>query len=107
MTTKSVAVAWSVEFLPSNPAARVRYPVGSGILISVLGLGVCPLCSVLSCLQRGPDIVLSTHSGLPVLVSTAVAQVLGCALVTQRARVRSPVGTSFLGEVFFGVFSHL
>ena len=47
----SVAEAWSVEFLPSNPAARVRFPVGSGILISVLGLGVCPLsafCPVLS-----------------------------------------------------------
>ena len=30
-------------------AARVRLPAGSGILISVLGLGVCPLsvfCSV-------------------------------------------------------------
>ena len=27
-------------------------------------------------------------------------QVVACALVTQRARVRSPVGTGFLGEVF-------
>ena len=41
------------------------------------------------------------------LVSTAVEQVVACALVTQRARVRSPVGTGFLGEVFFGVFPHL
>ena len=32
--------------------------------------------------------------------STAVEQVVACALVTQRARVRSPVGTGFLGEVF-------
>ena len=32
----SVALAWSVESLPSNPT-------GPGILISVLGLGVCPL----------------------------------------------------------------
>ena len=39
--------------------------------------------------------------------STAVEQVVACALVTQRARVRSPVGTGFLGEVFFGVFPHL
>ena len=31
-------------------------------------------------------------------------QVVACALVTQRARVRSPVGTSFLGEVFSGFF---
>ena len=35
--------------------------------------------------------------------STAVEQVVACALVTQRARVRSPV---ILGEVFFGVFPH-
>ena len=31
-------------------------------------------------------------------------QVVACALVTQRARVRSPVGTRFLGEVFSGFF---
>ena len=37
-------------------------------------------------------------------VSTAVEQVVACALVTQRARVRSPVGTGFLGEVFSGFF---
>ena len=33
-----------------------------------------------------------------------VEQVVACALVTQRARVRSPVGTGFLGEVFSGFF---
>ena len=47
----SIAVAWSVESVPSNPAARVRFPAGSGILIPILGLGVCPLsvfCPVLS-----------------------------------------------------------
>ena len=32
-------------------------------------------------------------------------QVVTCALVRQRARVRSPVGTGFLGEVFFRGFS--
>ena len=36
--------------------------------------------------------------------STAVEQVVAGALVTQRARVRSPVGTSFLGDVFSGFF---
>ena len=36
---------------------------------------------------------------------TAVEQVVACALVTQRARVRFPVGTGFLGEVFFWGFS--
>ena len=40
----SVAVAWSVESLPSNQAARVRFPAVPGILIPILELGVCPLC---------------------------------------------------------------
>ena len=35
-----------------------------------------------------------------VRVSTDVEQAVACAPVTQQARVRSPVGTSFLGEVF-------
>ena len=38
------------------------------------------------------------------LESTAVEQVVACALVMQRARVRSPIGTSFLGEFFSGFF---
>ena len=38
------------------------------------------------------------------LTSTAVEQVIACALVTQRARVGSPVGTSFLGDVSSGFF---
>ena len=36
--------------------------------------------------------------------STGVEQVVACASVTQRARIRSLVGTSFLGEVFSGFF---
>ena len=39
--------------------------------------------------------------------STAVGQVVACTPVMQRARVRSPVGKNFLGEVLFGVFPHL
>ena len=39
------------------------------------------------------------------IMSTTVEQVAACTLVTQRARVRSPVGTSFLGEVFSGFSS--
>ena len=39
--------------------------------------------------------------------STAVGQAVACAPVTQRARVRSPVVTSFLGEVFSGFSSHV
>ena len=42
---------------------------------------------------------------LVILESTAVEHVVACALVTQRARVRSPVGTGFLGEVFRGFSS--
>ena len=36
--------------------------------------------------------------------SNAVDKVVACTPVTQRARVRSPVGTSFLGEVFSEFF---
>ena len=60
---------WSVESLPSNPAAQVRFPAGSGILIPILGLGVYVLC-ILSCVVSGgrPDIVMTTHSERPALV---------------------------------------
>ena len=36
--------------------------------------------------------------------STAVGQAVACAPFTQRARVRSPIGTDFLGEDFSGFF---
>ena len=64
-----VAVAWSVESLLSNPAARVRFPAGSGILISVLGIGCVSFDCVTSCVifGGGPDIVLTTHSERPAL----------------------------------------
>ena len=52
--TVSVAVACSVEFLPSNLVARVQFSDGSGFLIYILGLGVFPLCFVLCCLWRWP-----------------------------------------------------
>ena len=44
-------MAWSVESLPSNPAARVRFLAVSEILNPILELGVCSLsvfCPVLS-----------------------------------------------------------
>ena len=64
----SVAVAWSVKYLSSNPRARFRFPAGSDILISILGLGVSFVCA-LSCVVSGggPDVVLTTHSGMPAL----------------------------------------
>ena len=92
-----IAVAWSVESLPSNPAAWVRFPAGSGILIFVLCLGVRPLC-FLSCVVfgGGPDIVLTTHSGRPALVylSSVLVQRL---LLSYRHLTRRGV-SSRLGE---------
>ena len=40
-----------------------------------------------------------------ILLCSAVGQAVECTPVTQRARVRSPVRTSFLGEVFFRGFT--
>ena len=64
-----VPVSWLVyiygTYNPSSPAAWVRFPAGSGILIPFLGLSVCPLsvyCPVLS------SVVLTTHSERPALV---------------------------------------
>ena len=37
--------------------------------------------------------------------STSVGQAVACAALTQRARIRFPVGISFLGEVFRGFSS--
>ena len=54
-TTESVAVARSVESLPSNPAAQVP---------GVRNFNLCP--EIVS--GVGPDIVLTTHSGRPALV---------------------------------------
>ena len=65
---KSVAVTWLIEFLPSDPAARVWFPAGSGILTSVLEPGVCPLRSILWCLCYDPVIVLNTDTGRFVLM---------------------------------------
>ena len=42
-----------------------------------------------------------------IFLSTAVGQAAACTCVRQQVRVRSPVGTSFLGEIFIGVFPHL
>ena len=48
----SFAVTRSVEYVPFNPAAWVRFLAMSGILISILGLGLSPLSSTLCCLWR-------------------------------------------------------
>ena len=61
----SVAMVWSVESLPSTLAARVRFLAGSGILIPILGLGVCPVLSLAEALtlcwphiQGGPPLCI-------------------------------------------------
>ena len=46
----------------------------------------------------------SVFKHLQIVQSTALGQAEACAPVTQRALVRSPVGTCFLGEVFSGFF---
>ena len=42
---------------------------------------------------------------LILILSTAVGQAVSCGPVTPWARIRSPVGTSFLGEIFWGFSS--
>ena len=61
--------------------------------------------------RNNTELVLKLHYKLIIIIiiitiitSTAVGQLVVCAPVTQRARVRSPVGTSFLGEFFSGLF---
>ena len=45
-----------------------------------------------------------TLNKITLLQCTAVEQAVACTPVTQRARVRSPVGSSFLGETFSRFF---
>ena len=69
LSTISVAEAWSVESLPPNSTARVRFPVGVRNFNFCPGIGrVMPF--VMSCVVSGggPDTVLTTHSGRPALV---------------------------------------
>ena len=58
----SVAVAWSVDLLPSKPGS---VPGGAGNCNIYLGTGRVSLVYILSCVfsGSGPFIVLTTHSG--------------------------------------------
>ena len=62
-----------VKYLPSNLAARVRFCVGSRILISILGV-----LYVLPCVfsDGGPDILLTTDSGLSCVVVWSIVCIL-------------------------------
>ena len=67
----SIAVASSVESLPSNPAARVRFSVGTGFVSFV-----CILYCVVS--YGVPDIVSTIHLGrlVPVHLSSVLVHSL-------------------------------
>ena len=74
---------WSQESLPSNPAARDRFPAGSEFL-SWNWLCVhlsCVLYSVVS--VGGSDIVLSTHPEGPDLVCLSSVLVYSLVLTPQ------------------------
>ena len=49
-----LSIAVLIDFLPSNPVARVRFPARSGIFNFYPGTKLCPFCSVLCCLWRWP-----------------------------------------------------
>ena len=61
-------MAWSVESLPSKPAALVRFSAELEILISILGLGVHPLFISCDVSSGGSDFLLTTDSERPALV---------------------------------------
>ena len=93
------------------------------ILNTILKIS-CTLAIIISLIKNPPDkpsipdvllffkfIMAETLKGYVLVAyqftnqkSTAVDKAVACASVTQRGRVRSPVGTSFLGEVFSGFF---
>ena len=64
-----MVMACSVESLLSNPAARVRFPRGSGIIISILELAMSFVCALPYIVSGGGlNILLTTVSGKPALV---------------------------------------
>ena len=89
--TTSVAVAWSIDSLPANPAARVRFPAGVRNFNFCPGIGsvsfVCDLSSVV--FGGGPDIVLTKHSGSPAIVYLSSAVVKRLLLPLQESDPRA------------------
>ena len=74
-----IAKVWSVEFLPSNPAARVRC---QGVLFSILGLGVFPYVCVLSCVVYGSVLSCVVYgSGSDILLTTDFREARPCVSV--------------------------
>ena len=60
---------WSVESLPSNPSARVRFPADLKFHLN-RGTGCVSFFCVLSCVVSGsgPDISLTKHLGRSTIV---------------------------------------
>ena len=85
---------WKQDYKAAAAARRIREVVGEGV---VSERGAHQWFQRFNTGQENTKYL--PHSG-----STAVGQAVACAPVTQQARVRSPVGTNFLGEDFSEVF---
>ena len=72
----SIAMAWSVESLPSNPAVRIRFLAGSGIFNLYPDTGVMSFGCVPSCVVSGggPDTLLTIdyERRTPVILSSVL-----------------------------------
>ena len=64
----SVVVAWSIEFLPTNSAAGVRFPTESGIFFRYPSTGFMPFVFCPIIFGGGPGIPLTTDSGTPIIM---------------------------------------
>ena len=100
---RRLATGWTARF---DPGCRTG---GDFSFLHVqTGPGVHSASYKMSTRRISPEVKATEHRTIPpylfLVPSTAVVQAVACAPVTQQARVRSPVGTSFLGEVFSGFF---
>ena len=53
------------------------------------------------------EVIIVSNVHYVYYTSTAVNQTVACAPTTHRARFWSPIGNSFLGEIFLRVFLHV
>ena len=93
---------WSSR--PWLESTRIQMLEAFGLIEVSNKLNNAGLDRIIGKVKQKMNNVLEKNPGYSAMVSTAVGQSVACAPVTQRARVRSPVGTSCLGEVFSGFF---
>ena len=93
--------AWQGRMLPLAPQRWTKYQLI--YLIYKSNSYYIPTCWV-ALFRIVNACITFWESWVEIRESTAVEQVAACTPVTQRAQVRSPVGTSFLREVFSGFF---